>query len=254
MTLTACSHIDEEDRLIYVAPAEVNRAVLIEDFTGQRCINCPSANEAIAQLQQQYGEENVIAVAIHSGPYGHRTTLTSPLMPLATETGDIYYNHWGVESQPGTLINRQGGVVYDTSRYAALVNEALATPTPVALSFADVQLSADGQLTVTVEALSAENLDTKLQLWITEDNLVGMQYMLDGSHNSTYVHQHVFRTSISADVFGDAFPITSAAPATATYTVTLDDSWKREDLRLVAIVSNDTDGVLQVAAIDRLTD
>ena len=40
---TACDNIPEDDRLIYIKPAAVSRAVLIEDFTGQACVNCPAA-------------------------------------------------------------------------------------------------------------------------------------------------------------------------------------------------------------------
>ena len=68
LLISACSNIDESERLIYVEPAHVARAVLIEDFTGQRCVNCPNAVAEIERLQEAYGEENVIAVGIHSGP------------------------------------------------------------------------------------------------------------------------------------------------------------------------------------------
>ena len=149
LLLASCSHIDEADRLIYVAPADVNRAVLIEDFTGQRCVNCPAATVEIEKLQEQYGRENVIAVGIHSGPFGHRTTMSSPRMPLTTETGDAYYRHWGVESQPGTMVNRTGGIIYDPSQYAAAVHAALQKPTPLTLHISTVT-TADGQLTVTI--------------------------------------------------------------------------------------------------------
>ena len=70
LAFMACSHIDEDERLIYVKPAAVQRSVLIEDFTGQRCINCPKASDEIKLLQEQYGEDNVIAVSVHSGPLG----------------------------------------------------------------------------------------------------------------------------------------------------------------------------------------
>lgn len=244
LLLASCSHIDEADRLIYVAPADVNCAVLIEDFTGQRCVNCPAATVEIEKLQEQYGRENVIAVGIHSGPFGHRTTMSSPRMPLTTETGDAYYRHWGVESQPGTMVNRTGGIIYDPSQYAAAVHAALQKPTPLTLHISTVT-TADGQLTVTVEALSAEALSGKLQVWLTEDNITGTQYMPDGSSNAAYVHQHVFRTSLTADLLGDTFTVSATEPATATYSTTLDDTWKTADLNIVAFVYNDTDGVVQ---------
>ena len=66
----ACQEVDPNDRLIYVKPAEVGRAVLIEDFTGQKCINCPNGTNAINNIVEAYGEENVVAVGIHSGPLG----------------------------------------------------------------------------------------------------------------------------------------------------------------------------------------
>ena len=50
----SCSHISEDERLIYVKPAQAARCILIEDFTGQRCVNCPAATAEISKLQQQY--------------------------------------------------------------------------------------------------------------------------------------------------------------------------------------------------------
>ena len=131
-TLWSCDTVKEEDRLIYVKPAEVNRSVLIEDFTGQRCVNCPTATEEIEKLQEQYGDA-VIAVGIHSGPFGHRTTMSSARLPLCTETGDDYYTHWGIEYQPGVKINR-GAPIYSSAQYAAVVREALEQTTPLEMS------------------------------------------------------------------------------------------------------------------------
>ena len=53
LLMVACSHIDEDEQLIYVKPAPVERCVLIEDFTGQRCVNCPNAAEEIEKLIEQ---------------------------------------------------------------------------------------------------------------------------------------------------------------------------------------------------------
>ena len=117
MGLTACSNIDEDERLIYVEPAEVNRPVLIEDFTGQACVNCPNATAAIHELQETYGEENVIAVAIHCGPFAHlRSNMGNAfLSDLGTKLGDEYYTHWNIEAQPSVKINR-GAPIYDTNQ------------------------------------------------------------------------------------------------------------------------------------------
>lgn len=101
----ACSNIDEDDRFIEVEPVEVAKRVLIEDFTGQRCINCPKASEVIENLQKEYGADNVIAVAIHSGPYS-KDFMGNPLS-LWTETGDYYFEPWYTGSQPVGVFDRK---------------------------------------------------------------------------------------------------------------------------------------------------
>ena len=61
---TSCDEIDENERYIELPAAEVQRKVLLEDYTGQMCTNCPDAHRLIASMQTQYPGQ-VIAVAIH---------------------------------------------------------------------------------------------------------------------------------------------------------------------------------------------
>ncbi len=66
----------------------MGRAVLIEDFTGQKCVNCPNGTTLINDIVETYGEDNVIAVGIHSGPLSKDGE-----DGLATETGNDYYRN-----------------------------------------------------------------------------------------------------------------------------------------------------------------
>lgn len=242
--LWSCDTIKEEDRLVYVKPAEVNRSVLIEDFTGQRCVNCPVATEEIEKLQEQYGDA-IIAVGIHSGPFGHRSTMTSARLPLCTETGDEYYTHWGIEYQPGVKINR-GAPIYNTAEYGSVVREALQKTTPLAMELEADYDAATRTIDISISATTSEDVSGKLQVWVIENNIVAQQNMPDGSTNSEYLHQHVFRTSVTSDIYGDDFSVADETPATAAYKVTLDETWKPEDVAIVAFVSNAANGVLQV--------
>ena len=67
------------------------KKVLIEDFTGHRCPNCPSAAEELAALQNYY-EDKVIGIAIH--PSSQAFSTPSPLnsssytYDFRTEFGD----------------------------------------------------------------------------------------------------------------------------------------------------------------------
>ena len=42
------------------------RQVLIEEFTGVRCVNCPEGSIAIENLLEAY-DEQLVAISIHSG-------------------------------------------------------------------------------------------------------------------------------------------------------------------------------------------
>lgn len=239
MLLAACSYIEEGERLIYVKPAEVKRRVLLEDFTGQRCINCPKASDEIKALQEQYGEENVIAVGIHSGPLGFHST--DKYMGLSTDTGDEYYSHWALDFQPVGLIDR--GAPLEYTAWNARVREELAKSAPV-----DIDLVLDvknDQLTIWADVRGVQGSTTgKLQLWLTEDNVTAFQLMPDGSRNMEYVHQHVFRTAVNG-TWGE--PVTVKEGETFTtqhYSLTAQKGWNVENLSVVAFVYNDQ-GVLQ---------
>ena len=66
MFLSSCANVDEGDRYIKVESSDAKRAVLVEEFTGQKCINCPEAHEELTKIQKEYGEDNVISVCIHA--------------------------------------------------------------------------------------------------------------------------------------------------------------------------------------------
>lgn len=260
MGLTACSNIDEDERLIYVEPAEVNRPVLIEDFTGQACVNCPNATAAIHELQETYGEENVIAVAIHCGPFAHlRSNMGNAfLSDLGTKLGDEYYTHWNIEAQPGVKINR-GAPIYDTNQYAAAVaNELKKTST---VHFDAVEFSNNAVL---VDLSSSDRVEGRLQVWIVEDSINArdpqtkyQQFMPDGSRRQDYVHNHVFRASLTNDAYGE--PVTLEA-GNKSYTQVFylqgnealdnfEHLWQKQYLSAVVFFWNEQQGVMQAIRV-----
>lgn len=250
IAFSSCSNVDEDERYIYVKPAESKRCIIVEDFTGQRCVNCPKATEELAGMQEQYSADTVIVVGIHSGPFGHqRGSQTSPRLSLCTETGDAYFVKWlgkWETPQPAVVINRKSGML-SLGGYGAYVNEALAATTPVKMELDNSYDASSKTVTINVTAETSETVEGKLQVWIVEDGIVDRQSMPDGSTNAEYVHNHVFRASVTNDIHGDAFNIKTGdgEKATATYTVNVDDSWKAENISVVAFVYNDNDGVLQ---------
>ena len=237
----SCSDIDENDRLIYVEPAQSGRRVLIEDFTGQMCINCPKATELVGQLQDEYGHDSIIAVAMHSGP------LSIPVGrkgSLATDEGNEYFNKWKPSSQPMGVLNRKSGIV-NTDKWSTLVNEYSSETTPVEMEIETSYDETSKEIKAHVKAFSGKPVAGKLQIWITEDGIVAMQKMPDGSTNKEYVHNHVFRASANG-TWGEDVNIADGATFEKDYTIKVDEKWKGENIHLVAFIYNDAEGVMQV--------
>ncbi|MEF2621726.1 MAG: Omp28 family outer membrane lipoprotein [Xylanibacter rarus] len=244
LSLMACSNIDEDDRFIEVEPVEVAKRVLIEDFTGQRCVNCPNASEMIESLQEQYGAENVIAVGIHSGPFS-KTASGRPLS-LWTETGDYYFNSWNIDAQPTGVIDRKT-VSSTYQSWGTIVRDALQASAPLTLGATTSYDEATRTVTINVNAKGVLDVTGKLQLWLIEDNITDMQAMPDGSINNNYVHNHVFRTAVNGQD-GEDFSIAWDEEKTVTSTYVLNENWKAENMSVVAFVYNNS-GVQQVVKV-----
>jgi len=243
LAVAACDDIDTADRLIYVEPAEVGRTVLLEDFTGQRCVNCPTAIEEIEHLQQQYGDSAVIAVGIHSGPFG-KTVLGKPT-PLYTETGDEYFSYWKLETQPIGIVNRTG--IYNYTDWAAAVRTEIQKTAPVTINIQSGQTETDSTFNakITLTCIDANPVSGKLQLWLTEDSIDNYQLLPDGSRQEHYIHNHVFRTAING-TWGDDVALSSGESKTIDYPITVSSAWNANHCSVVAFIYDDA-GVKQAA-------
>lgn len=241
LLFSSCKGIDENERLIFVQPPQVKRAVLIEDFTGQRCINCPNAALEIEKLKEQYGETNIIAVGIHSGPLAVYSR--GAVVGLRTEEGDAYYEHWGITQEPMGYINRQGAIS-TVDRWATLVRNVLQTSSDMTLTLEAFCDSLERKVDFVLQVTNGVPVDGHVQLWLTENDIPALQMMPDGSANTNYVHQHVFRKSVNGQ-WGDPYHAEAGDVDYLDYSCSIDEAWKPENMSVVAFVYNET-GVLQV--------
>ena len=243
--LASCDEVSRDERLTYVEPPQVSRAVLIEDYTGQYCVNCPRATEEIERLIEQYGDTTVIAVAIHSGPFGKYKGEPSPLY---TETGDLYFSKWGMSAQPVGLVDRLfGPMLFSYTDWAGGVNYEIAFKAPVSFMTEASYDEETRQAAIEVQTigLDSTSVSGKLQVWLIEDSIDSFQLMPDGSRQEHYNHMHVFRASVN-DPWGDEVSVAHGQVAAKNYTLTLDPVWVPEHCSIVTFLY-DNEGVKQVA-------
>lgn len=242
LVLTACNDISEDDRFTYVKPADVNRAVLLEDYTGQLCVNCPTATQEIERIVETYGDDAVIAVAIHSGPNGFEGFGDN--IGLMTDTGNEYFNHWGISSQPAGIVNRSTGVMNYTD-WATGVYSEISKNASLSMSINNAYDNDSRKLAIEVVSLGTNgSTKGKLQVWLVEDNIIAYQIMPDGTDNMNYVHNHVFRAAVNG-TWGEDISLGEGESVVNTCSYVIPTDWKAENVSVVAFVYNDS-GVQQV--------
>ena len=239
--MSSCSDIDEKDRLEYIKPADAARKVLIEDFTGQRCVNCPNATDEIHHLQETYGEDNIIAVGSRSGPLGFKGN--AKFVGLVTEVGDTYYYNWGLDHQPVGLVNREAPSDYPA--WQGQVMRLIAQKAPLSLAITNSYDEASRTVSIQIDAEGTTGTTAgKLQVWLIEDGITALQMMPDGKNNLEYVHNHVFRDAVNG-TWGTDFTIHETENKTETFSYQLNEKWVPENVSVVAFVYTDN-GVVQV--------
>lgn len=239
--LSACDKVAENERYIEAEIPAVGRKILVEEFTGQLCINCPDGHEAMSNIKSLL-KENVIAVSIHAG----HLALDTPGYGLKTPDGDTYANAWGVQAYPCIVVNRQGNIVNNIPQWQDAVMQQMGQTADV-----DIELKATvnegGELKIESKMLPKKDIKAKYQLWITESNITAVQMKLDGSIDNGYVHNHVYRASVNG-VGGEEISLQSGVYSNLTSTMTLNSSWKKDNLSVVAFIYDET-GVIQAEEV-----
>lgn len=234
---TACENIDVEDRFVEVEGITSQRVVLLEDYTGQACLNCPNAHAEAAALHENY-HENLIVVAIHAG----QQAFLAPV-GLKQPEGDEYAASAGVESYPAGMINRRGGLK-NYQQWGGTVYEELKRESSLNLTVAATASEASVAVEVEMEALA--DLSGKLQLWLVEDSIKAPQILPSGTMQADYVHNHIFRDAINGTWGEDVTLALGETKCVSVQEFALDASWNADNLSVVAFIYN-SDGVLQAA-------
>lgn len=256
LMLPSCDNIDETERYLRIDPVKAERVVLLEDFTGQNCVNCPDAHTVIEGLQAQYGD-NVLAVSIHGGAFSisrDKTSFDAGYIGLGTPEGEYYNTLFNISSWPKGVINRRGGVV-DYTDWATVVRSEIEKPADVTINL-DVALSADDaskeSLNINVEIIPHADIENcNLQVWILESGIVARQRSASKGLMNNYVHNNVLRAAVNGND-GDKMELRQGLHNNSSYSIELrnneQERWEAENLTVVAFVKSES-GVHQTAFV-----
>lgn len=218
------------------------RQVLIEEFTGVRCVNCPAGSEAIEVLLNNYGQQ-LVAVSIHAGffaqPYPESDSeLESPISssllslleePLGYPTAVINRKHFSAEE----------GRQIPQSTWPGYIAQELQGDPKVKIDIIPTYNDVTRELAVDVDLYVEENVtaeDIRLTLFITESNIEDPQLTPAGT-DYNYIHKHALRDAITAfdgNTLSEAF--TAGSVVSRSYTITLPSMWNANECHIVGFV------------------
>lgn len=244
LSFVSCDNISEEDRFIPIEkgdepqpePNAVVKKVLIQEFSGIMCSNCPNGARVLHSLQESY-PDRFVAVCLQ--PAGNSLTRPIAGFSLATDGARFYYDAFGVRMLPTAVIDG-GEPLADSRTWATPAIDALSATAPVSITLTTAYNESSRELTVDYDTEFVESYgqDASILVWIVENGIIGPQ--IDGAKLvQEYEHNHIFRATVNGD-WGTSLGVSFEAgdKKSGSVKVTLDQNWKAENCEVVAFVFN----------------
>ncbi len=254
LLLNACDKIDEPfenkgnvintDGLAfdttYSEFANTKRILVLEEFTGYRCSNCPAGTLIAKQLVQDYPDQ-LMLLSIHAS-----TDFAAPLnnpdgsftTDFRTTEGEEYLTAFEVENFPSGMVNR----LYKDNKYTVGKDEWEARILDLKdlapkYSITAMNLYHDSlnyvKTKVDVVRTNGTTENVKVLLLLTESEIIDWQ--IDGVNTlSNYVHNHVLRGSMNG-VWGADLSFSNDS-ATYSAETTLNSAWNQDHMEVVILV------------------
>jgi thiol-disulfide isomerase/thioredoxin len=243
-----------EEKPPTITPCQTDRVVLVEEFTGMSCVQCPKGHQKMKELQEEYPNK-IIPVAIHAGqlagPYNGWDFRT---------TGGTEVHAWSKPlGEPSANINRQYfadqgvyGIILPNTWAGPIANE-ICLPPDASIELTPTYDAGTRQFTVTVNLTPLNAVKMKenvgITVLITEDKVIAPQLGSSG-WDSNYEHNHMLRDYVT-DTWGMKIQEAGEAliPHQETFSYTLPSDWDEENCHIVAFVhyQGDERYILQAA-------
>lgn len=224
----------------------VVRRILMEEFTGHYCSNCPAGAAEMQRLAGVYGEQ-IIPISLHAGDVTFNEPQTGSgkyETDFRTTAGSAYATQFPPAGLPKGMISRvNSGTGYDINQWEAEFL-ALKDEVPIAeITIVNAYNAATREVTIEIETEwlldGGSGTAYKIQVGITEDHIIDWQ--LDGSTNvPDYDHRHVFRGDVNSTWGESISTSTQGSKDNKSYTFTLDAGWNADNCEVVAFIYKDT--------------
>lgn len=245
--------------------APVARKVLVEEFTGASCINCPDAREQLKGFADARPGQ-VIIMELHPKdlPVGGPIIGLSKYNFNVQDVSDIYktifrgYFPLGIPTAGMDRTIDGGEILIKRANWAAVLNARAATTSPVKMTLTNTYDAAKASGIVKVNVSYTKQVTSKnyITVAIIEDNIVDAQEYpdrIDTFYNFKHVFRQLFTPAGGTSIIDSIGTKEPGRVYEGSYKYSIDARWKPENCRIVVIVHNndaDSKEVLQVEEVD----
>ena len=238
------SGCDEQRRIIVPFVPSGDRVVLLEEFTGKGCTNCPKGSREIDNLLLQY-PDNLIAVSIHAGFFADPEFFPLGTYDLRADQSAFLYEYLGPNfGYPAGVVNRKffgTDLQIGLQQWASAISSEIQEAPSIEVEIEHTYNVETRELTVKASGIgkAIETGEVRLSVMLTESGIVDAQDDLEaGGIVEDYVHKHVLRGMLTPaggeTLFQD---IAVGKTYSKEYTTTINSEWIAESMEIVAFIS-----------------
>jgi hypothetical protein len=234
--------------------------ILLEEYTGFRCGNCPEATEIAHSIKEKY-PDNVILLSVHAGGYA-KPTSAHPY-DFRTPIGDELDNFFGCSKagNPNGMVNRIGFPnkthILREGQWESTITSLLGNRPKLTITMITNYDSSNRRISVNVKIkfLEESSPNYHICIYIAEDSVV--QYQRDDRKTppdiENYVHNNVLRGGITS-TWGEKISDVPLAKGTIVekkfeYVIPSDKDWQPNKLKVIAFV-HDKDNTFEILQVE----
>lgn len=246
-----------------------DKKVLVEDYTGHNCGNCPAGGVILNDsMRNKYGDR-LVAIAVHAGDYANvcpGLATCAPGAPAGSFAIDYkcaasvdWHDFFGVFFYPAGMVDRidhPSDHLKPKDSWDQEAQARLNMPAKARIRILNTYTDSDRKVRACIETKFLDDMtgDYKLSVVLTEDSVIDWQVWYGHIPELVpdYVHHHVLRAAFNTSFGVNVASGTTVANTTVVngYTINLDASWNPDHCAVVAFVYNAaTYEVLQVEEV-----
>lgn len=239
------------------------KKVLLEEYTGHKCGNCPRAAEEATRMEEKYHNQ-LVPVTLHITDYFGGADETGYFTnDYRTQTGNELNSYFGIESAglPKGMINRaehESQVVMNFVSWDLAIEEQVNLNPVIGIQIITQVADEDDEFAVHIQTEILEDIQNQLFLsvYLIEDSIISAQkdYEHDPTVIEDYVHRHMMRKSLNGtwgkQLFEEGY--LSGEKEIVSYSSVFEAKYNQSNCYVIAFVYDANSKVILQAEIQKI--